>query len=484
MMDITLRQTPGSRIDGHILIPTISGNDASPLPQVRISGVPRVSPEEWNCAAEAVGPFAGKLLVKTAPVKLDAEVRNALPEALGAGLKRLAGRKAKNIAVVMPDLGDIEKDSRLPLLIDFFMVPDLFCHLHAPYKMNVEDRSPGRFDSITFVTRTAAALPKLESVLGRARIIANAINLTRRLSDMPGNDLYPEALAREALSLARAKKLLVTVRRGNALKKFGGILSVGGGSKHPPCLIEMELNPGRGRPILLVGKGVTFDAGGISIKPAESMHELRNDMAGGAAVMAAMAALLQAGCRRRVIGLIPAAENLPDGNACRPGDVIRQYDGQTVEIISTDAEGRLILADALAYGASFKPEFTIDLATLTGAIVTALGDKFTGLFTADVGLRDQIMAAAEAGGELVWPMPLHKAFSDSMKSSIADWKNAGGRKAGACLAASFLSAFAPSPWAHLDIAGTADQVQERSFMMKGSSGAGVRLLIELLAPFV
>lgn len=481
-MKITIAHQPGSRIDGTILIPTISGENAAPAPQSKSPGVPRFSPEEWNCAAEAVGIFAGNLLVKAAPVKLDAELRNTLPEALGNCLKRLIGRKAKNIAVVMPNLTGITANSLPPLLTDFFMVPDLLCHLHAPYKKNAEERSPGRFDSITFVMGTGSPLPEMEATLGRARIIASAINFTRRLSDMPGNELYPERLAEEALSLARAKKLKVSVRSGKELKKFGGILAVGGGSKHPPCLIEMELNPGRGRPILLVGKGVTFDAGGISIKPAENMHELRNDMAGGAAVMAAISALAQLGCRRRIIGLIPAAENLPDGSAYRPGDVIRQYDGQTVEIINTDAEGRLLLADALAYGASFKPEFTIDLATLTGAIITALGDKFTGLFTADEALRDQILTAAKTGGDLVWPMPLHKSFSDAMKSGIADWKNSAGRKAGACLAAAFLSAFAPAPWAHLDIAGTADQLQERSFMMKGSSGAGVRLLVELLAP--
>ncbi len=479
-MKISIKQRPADRIDGWLFIPVTAEKNVPPAVPAHRPGVPRISADEWNCAAEAVGHFDGFQLVKTPPVPLDEEIRTTLPEALGTGLKRLSARKAKHLAIVLPD--QLVAPKFCSLLSDMFMVPDLFAHEYAPYKTAEDDRSPGRFDSITFLTGASKEILGLESILARSRIIATAVNLARRLSDAPGNALYPEKMAEEAVALATSRNLRVRIRRGKELNLFGGLLAVGGGSANPPCLIEMELNPGRTRPVLLVGKGVTFDSGGISIKPAEKMHELRNDMAGGAAVMAALSALAQTGCRRRVIGLIPAAENLPDGGACRPGDVIRQYDGQTVEIMTTDGEGRLILADALAYGASFHPEFTIDLATLTGAIVTALGDTYTGLFTRDAGLQNQILSAAETAGDLVWPMPLHKTFTDAMKSSIADWKNAGGRKAGACLAAAFLSSFAPAPWAHLDIAGTADQVRERSFLSKGSSGVGVRLLVELLNP--
>lgn len=480
-MKITVRSRPTGLIDGWLFLPVRNDRDAAPAPLPRIPGVPRLPEAEWNGKTESLGIFDGSLIFRAAPVLLDPELRQTLPEALGAGLKRLAAREARTIAVVVPPLPKTIPD-RMHLLDDLMQVPDLFCHLSAPYRKNPADRGPAGFDAIQFLVAGAAEGKLLERRLKRARILAGAINLARRLSDTPGNELVPDRLAAEARALARPARLTVTIRRGTALKKFGGLLAVGQGSSHPPCLIEMELNPGKGKPVLLVGKGITFDAGGISIKPAENMHELRNDMAGGAAVMAALSALAQLGCTRRVIGLIPAAENLPDGNACRPGDVIRQFDGQSVEIINTDAEGRLLLADALAYGATFNPEFSIDLATLTGAVVTAIGDRFTGLFTADPALQERLTAAAAASGDLLWPLPLHKCFTDAMKSSIADWKNAGGRKGGACLAAAFLSAFAPSSWAHLDIAGTADQLRESSYLSKGSSGVGVRLLVELLEP--
>ncbi|HOY66738.1 MAG TPA: leucyl aminopeptidase family protein [Candidatus Ozemobacteraceae bacterium] len=480
-MKITVRSRPSGTIDGWLFLPLRKDPAAMPAPLSRLPGVPRLPVGEWNGETESLGIFDGSLIARAAPVLIDAELRQTLPDALGTGLKRLAARKARTIAVVLPSL-PLPAEEALLLMDDLFMVPDLFCHHAAPYRKNPADRGPAGFDAIQFLTAAEQRTDLLEERLKRARIVAEAVNLARRLSDAPGNELTPERLAAEAEALARPKRLTVSIRRGKALQKFGGLLAVGQGSGHPPCLIEMELNPGKAKPVLLVGKGITFDSGGISIKPAENMHELRNDMAGGAAVMAALSALARLGCTRRVIGLIPAAENLPDGNACRPGDVIRQFDGQSVEIINTDAEGRLLLADALAYGATFKPAFSIDLATLTGAVITAIGDRFTGLFTADPALRDRLTAAAAASGDLLWPLPLHKCFKDAMKSSIADWKNAGGRKGGACLAAAFLSAFAPPSWAHLDIAGTADQLREISYLSKGSSGVGVRLLVELLAP--
>ncbi|MBI3038988.1 hypothetical protein HYY75_08065 [bacterium] len=194
-----------------------------------------------------------------------------------------------------------------------------------------------------------------------------------------------------------------------------------------------------------------------------------------------MQALARLGCKRRIIGLIPAVENMPDGKAYRPGDVVKIFDGQTVEIISTDAEGRLILADALAYGMAFNPEFTIDLATLTGAMVMALGNTYSGLFCNDDSLREKILNSAKYSRELVWPMPLHKDFTEDIKSKFADLKNSGyPRKGGACQGASFLQEFVKGPWAHLDIAGSAHSTKERSYLPKAATGVGVRLLTQLL----
>jgi leucyl aminopeptidase len=232
----------------------------------------------------------------------------------------------------------------------------------------------------------------------------------------------------------------------------------------------------------VVGKGVTFDTGGISIKPAAKMEEMKFDMCGGAAVFGLMHLVRALRPRVNLLALVPATDNMPGGAAYRPGDIVRARNGKTIEVISTDAEGRMLLCDALAYAAERKPRRMVDLATLTGACVVALGDAAAGLFSTDDGLRDEVLAAAKRTGEACWPLPLYPRYTEMMQSAYADLKNAGGRHGGACTAAAFLKEFTGGvPWAHLDIAGVAWTEKDSGYQRTGATGFGVRLLWDLLA---
>jgi len=234
-------------------------------------------------------------------------------------------------------------------------------------------------------------------------------------------------------------------------------------------------------PIVLVGKALTFDSGGISLKPAEKMDEMKSDMAGGAAVLGAITAAADLGLRVNLVGLIPATENMPGGRACKPGDILRSMSGRTIEVVNTDAEGRLILADALHYASKYHPAAIIDLATLTGACIVALGERVAGLMGTDDKLKERIKKAAAKTGELVWELPLWEHYHEQIKSDIADFKNSAGRNGGAVTAAAFLSKFAGTyPWVHLDIAGPAWVTKETPYCPKGASGVGVRLLLQFL----
>jgi leucyl aminopeptidase len=268
------------------------------------------------------------------------------------------------------------------------------------------------------------------------------------------------------------------------MKQFGmgALLGVAQGSQEPPRFIILEHNAGRDDlpTVVMVGKGITFDSGGISIKPSENMGEMKFDMSGGAAVIGAMQAVGKLNLPLRVVGLVPATENLPSGTAYKPGDVVRAMNGKTIEIISTDAEGRLILADALCYAQQYKPAGVIDLATLTGGCVVALGEHMSGLFTNDPDLGAKVKAAADAAGEPVWELPLAEPYRRQMDSDTADVKNSGGRWGSPATAAAFLKEFVDYPWVHLDIAGTAHSDKDRPYAPKGGVGWGVRTLVELL----
>ena len=328
---------------------------------------------------------------------------------------------------------------------------------------------------------------KLTAALDRTRHRAAATFLVRDLANAPSLDKTPAWLAKQAQVLAKKTGLAVTVLEPAELvvRGFGGILAVGSGSTRPPRLIRLDYTPaGKARArVLLVGKGITFDTGGLSIKPNEGMAAMKTDMAGGAAVIATLQALPALGLPVRVTGLVPAAENMPSGTAVRPGDVIRHYGGRTVEVLNTDAEGRLVLADALAYGISeLDPDYVVDLATLTGAIGIALGKRIAGLFSNDDRLAAALLAAAEVAGERFWRMPLVEDYRADLDSPVADLKNIGGKFGGGSItAALFLREFVDGRrWAHLDIASAARSDSDEDEIPKGATGFGVRTLLTWL----
>jgi leucyl aminopeptidase len=328
-------------------------------------------------------------------------------------------------------------------------------------------------------------LKDARDALRRGEIAGTATNLAREIGNQPGNLLYPETLAAECRRVAAEEKLKITVLDEEQLRAggFGGLLAVGSGSARPPRLIVLRHDGGRAReaPIVFVGKAITFDTGGISIKPADKMEEMVFDKCGGMAVLGAMAGIARLKVKRNVVGLIASAENMPSAAAYRPGDIVQTYDGTYVEVINTDAEGRMVLADAIAYARKdCGAAAIIDLATLTGACVVALGEYAAGLWSTSEALKSALVAASKKSGERLWPMPLYEEYTDQIKSDVAALKNTGGRWGGACTAAAFLRAFAgETRWAHLDIAPVAYTTKARADLSRGATGFGTRLLIEL-----
>jgi leucyl aminopeptidase len=319
----------------------------------------------------------------------------------------------------------------------------------------------------------------------RARIHAEAASLARDLINEPADVLTPDAFARRAQAIADETGLECNIWDVDELEArgCGGILGVGKGSENAPKLIVLHYEPaGSTSKVALVGKGVTFDSGGLSLKPFQSMEEMKTDMAGGAAVIAAMSVLGKLGIKTQVTAYIPAVENMPSGSAIKPGDVITHYGGRTVEVVNTDAEGRLILADALAIACEEKPAAVIDVATLTGTIIVALGHKATGLFATDDALADDVLAASEAAGERMWRMPIYDDYKSNLDSMVADMKNSGTRYGGAINAAVFLKeSVDPSvPWVHLDIAGTGRADSDRDEISRGGTGVATRTLLRWL----
>jgi leucyl aminopeptidase len=326
--------------------------------------------------------------------------------------------------------------------------------------------------------------PDVERGRVRGHAIGIGQRLARNLQMLPGNVCTPEYLTTVARDLARAYRFKLTVLGRAQMEKegMGALLSVARGSPEEPRLLALEYRgAGRTAPICLVGKGITFDSGGISLKPADKMEEMKYDMSGAAAVLGTFEALGQLKPAVNVVGLIPSTENLPSGTAMRPGDVVRSHFGKTIEIINTDAEGRLVLADALSYARRYQPSCVLDAATLTGAVVIGLGNHAVGLMGNDDRLLDEVRQAGDRAGERCWPLPLWDEYREQIRSDVADVKNSGGRAAGSITAGWFLREFVDGyPWAHLDIAGTAYTDTERPGLAKGPTGLGVRLFSEFL----
>jgi leucyl aminopeptidase len=319
-----------------------------------------------------------------------------------------------------------------------------------------------------------------------ADTICRAVCFARDIVSMPANNMTPTDLANEALNISKKRKTVTCkIIDENQMKKLGmnALLGVAKGSDEPAKFIILEYKGTKRSiaPIVLVGKGLTFDSGGISLKPAEKMDEMKTDMAGAAAVLGAIQAVSDLQLQVHVVGLVPTTENLPSGKAYKPGDILKSLSGKTIEVLNTDAEGRLILADALAYADRFKPAAVIDIATLTGACIVALGEQVIGMMGTDDELKKKIRLSADKTGERVWELPLWEDYHELIKSDVADFKNSAGRPAGTITAAAFLSKFTGDyPWVHLDIAGPAWTTKDRPYIPKGASGVGVRLFTELL----
>ena len=406
------------------------------------------------------------------------------------GLRKCAGRAVKyamerkldaiDLAVPSPELIEMEPAPLLGALADGACLAN---QVFDRYKEEKKRRPLKKIRLLTTAALSRAHRPLAE----RTAAICSGTGLARTWVSIPSNDKVPEAFARTVAEAAREAGLKVSVLDDKALgeKGFGALLAVAAGSRNRPALVILEYRPrGAKRTIALVGKGVTFDSGGINLKPSgSSIEEMKMDMAGAAAVAAAMITAARLKPKARLIGALPLVENMPSGEATRPGDIVRTYAGKTVEIGNTDAEGRLILADALSYVIDqYKPDTIIDLATLTGACIVALGEKIAGLFTDDDELAESIAGAAARTGERCWRLPLPEDYKDQLKSEFADLNNVGAsRWGGAITAALFLAAFAEKTrWAHIDIAGPAYVKKPADYGPAGGTGFGVRLLTDLI----
>ncbi|MBL8214446.1 MAG: leucyl aminopeptidase [Bryobacterales bacterium] len=438
----------------------------------------------WISELLASGEFTGKALdiaILPRPAGLKAKKlvaigggKEADPRRIaGAAVRALKAKKVASVALALDEAGEGQAAAAVEGAILGGWEPDAH-------------KTAGKCtDRITSFTLLCADGDAVQAGIRRGRIVAESQNFTRDLVNEPGNRLTPTGLADHARQVASEFGLECDVLNGDRMKQLGmgALLGVAMGSAEPPALIVLKYKP-EGHALEgnlgLVGKGVTFDTGGISIKPSEGMEKMKYDMAGGAAVLGAMRALAQLKPRVAVTALIPAVENMPGDRAQRPGDIVYTLNGKTVEVLNTDAEGRLILCDALEYAKRLGCTHLVDAATLTGAIVVALGYVNVGMFTNHDGFRDALLGASKAAGEKMWPMPLDEDYKDLLKSAFADLANIGGRWGGAISAAWFLKEFAdPLPWIHLDIAGTAWIEDGKPFLSKGPSGVGVRSFVEL-----
>ncbi len=402
----------------------------------------------------------------------------------GAATRLARDVGAKDVAVALPELdGDGTALAARGAWLGSYSYT-----IYKSEKANKKDRKVQR----VFLMPPEGA-PSGKELLRRAEVVGESVALTRDLVNEAPLTLYPETLAARAQAVARASGLSIKVFEPPQLKKMGMnlLLGVGAGSSRPPRLVHLAYEPGgkakggkggKPKPIVLVGKGITFDSGGLSLKTSAGMEDMKTDMAGAATVLSVMRAVAALKPKTPVHGLLALAENMPSGTAIRPGDVIKSAAGKTVEINNTDAEGRLVLADALHYALGLEPRCIVDLATLTGACVVALGVHTAGLFANDDSLADEVLSSAKKAGEHFWRMPLTPMLKDQLKSDVADMKNTGAREGGAITAALFLSEFVGDvPWAHLDIAGPANSRSDYGAESKGGSGIGVATLVEWLA---
>jgi len=403
----------------------------------------------------------------------------------GAQLTRAAGEVGAESAAVVLERGAVDEmapQARARAVAEGMILGG---YRFEKYKTEKEDDKPS-LGRMTFLFQGNAG--PVKEAIDEGAIVAEAQNLARDLVNIPGNDLTPRQIAARAKSIAKEAGLGCTVMGRDAIKRerMEGILAVTKGSAEPPAFIILKYRPkGRaGAHVALVGKGITFDAGGISLKPPRNMDQMKSDMAGAAAVLAAMQAIAKLKPNVQVSAYIPASENMPDGKAVKPGDIIRMRNGKTVEIVNTDAEGRLVLADALSYAAGKKPDVIVDLATLTGGAVYCCGELYTLVMSEEQKLVDRLRKSAEAAGEPMWQLPIVEEYKKGYTSGIADLNNTGKSKAQTILGAIFLREFVDgTAWAHLDIAASSWTDEQLSTSPKGATGVPVRTIVDFVCGY-
>jgi leucyl aminopeptidase len=404
------------------------------------------------------------------------KIRGALAEAC----RYLRGKGVASVAsgVQVAGINDIKTEDAVQAMTEGAVLGLYTFRRHMTKKGN----DSGEIKQLTLIGKEKRLL---EKAIEKGQILAEAANWTRDLVNEPSNFMTPADMASAARQIARKYELKVEVFEKEKIKEMhmGGLLGVSKGSQQTPRFIVLTY---KGREsddidVALVGKGLTFDSGGISIKPSEHMEDMKGDMAGGAAVMGAITAVARLKPKINVTALVPATENMPSGSAQKPGDVLTIMNGKTVEVVNTDAEGRLILADALSYANKLGAKAIIDAATLTGACVVALGKICSGAFTNNQTLLDKVITASKEVGEPAWQLPMFDEYKEANKSNVADIKNTGNRYGGAITAAKFLEEFVDkTPWVHLDIAGTADTDKEKGYLVKGATGVPVRTLVNVV----
>ncbi len=405
-----------------------------------------------------------------------------LRRAAAAAAASVKQSSAEALAIVLPSAEHILLADVAQAIVEGALLSG---YKYDKFKTEGKNAKKKHLKKITLICADKTDVKSVQKVADYAKNLCDGVMLARDLANAPNNEIYPETLAERAAEAGKEGGFSVKVFDKEKIQslKMGGLLAVNAGSKRPPVFIVMEYNGGKTgeKPIALVGKGVTFDTGGISIKPGAGMSAMKFDMHGSATVIGTMYAVAKNKLPINVVGLVPSTDNMPDGAAYVPGDIVTFMNGKTAEIDNTDAEGRLILADALCYADSLKPQGIIDVATLTGACVIALGSVTTGLMGNDDKIKSRLKDSAERTGEYVCELPLYEEYEEQIKSDFADVKNSGGRPAGTITAALFLKKFiGDSSWAHLDIAGTGMLDAPTEINPKGGSGVGVRLLTDML----
>ncbi|HEV8574836.1 MAG TPA: leucyl aminopeptidase [Dehalococcoidia bacterium] len=416
--------------------------------------------------------------------KQDKFTTNVIRDLMGTSLRRARGAGATTVATILHGAGiaGLDPEECAQAIAEGAV---LGTYRFRRYKDNSNGDDPKEMATISIVEADKSKLEAVRRGIERGKVLGQAANHTRDMANEPANALPPARFAERAQELAADAGLDCEVLNVNQLEQLGmgGVLGVGAGSANPPRFIILKYRGGKKNDngMALIGKGITFDSGGISIKPAAGMEAMKGDMSGGAAIIAAMWAIGKIKPKLNVTALVPTAENMPSGTAIRPGDVLRAMNGKTIEVINTDAEGRLILADAICYARKEKLSPMVDVATLTGAMQVALGPAATGFMANDDSLAAAISKAGDASGELMWRFPLIDEYREGLKSNVADIKNTGNRNGGAISAAKFLHYFAEdTPWAHIDMAGTDDSDKDKGIYVKGSTGIPTRTLINLV----